>query len=127
MRLSSCSEFYDRFRIGFRCVNPEMIFWIGAMVYLFCIDPNASGHFDFCLWSRLGIDFCPGCGLGRAIALLFNGDIIGSWQRHPLGIPAAILIFVRIYRLTVLTVKQLKFDTGGQNDQRFSASPGNSG
>ena len=127
MRLLSFKKIFDRFRVGFRAINPELIFWIGAMVYLFYIDPNASGHFDFCLWNRLGIDFCPGCGLGRAIGLLFDGDIIGSWQRHPLGIPAVIIIFIRIFRLTALTIKQLNLDTGGQNGRHFSASPGNSG
>jgi hypothetical protein len=47
----------------------------------------------------MGIDNCPGCGLGKSISMIFHGDIIGSFNTHPLGIPALLLIVKRIYQL----------------------------
>lgn len=77
----------------------ETFMWIGALVYLFFIDPYKTQHYSLCLFNNLGIDFCPGCGIGRSIAMLYHGDILHSLQMHPLGLFALIIISFRIYKL----------------------------
>jgi hypothetical protein len=76
----------------------EILLWAAALAAPVFIDP-AKPHFSFCLFKNIGIDFCPGCGLGRAIALFYRGDIAGSFLCHPLGIIAVIIISLRIISL----------------------------
>lgn len=47
----------------------------------------------------MGFTWCPGCGIGHAIAWLLHGDVKNSLHAHWLGIPALILI---VYRIIVL-------------------------
>lgn len=76
----------------------ELVCWILALVLLATANPNAH-HFTLCPLANLGLTWCPGCGLGRAITSLFYGDISGSLAHHWFGIPALILIVHRIYQL----------------------------
>ncbi len=76
----------------------EILFWAAALIAPVLIDPSKP-HFSFCLFRNIGIEFCPGCGLGRAIALLYRGDIAGSFLCHPLGIIAVIIISLRVISL----------------------------
>lgn len=77
----------------------EAFMWAAALVYLFFIDPYKTQHYSLCLFNNLGIDFCPGCGMGRSIAMLYHGDFIHSFQMHPLGLFALVIILARIYKL----------------------------
>ncbi len=83
----------------FKKLDFEALFWLIAFVYLAFINPYTPKHLDMCLFSLVGIDNCPGCGLGKSISMIFHGDFIGSFHSHPLGIPAIILIIRRIYKL----------------------------
>jgi len=56
----------------------------------------------FCLFNRSGIDFCPGCGLGRSISLAFRGQLTASFQMHPAGILA---IFILLYRIVSIHIR----------------------
>jgi hypothetical protein len=47
----------------------------------------------------MGIGWCPGCGLGHAIAFLLHGNVVKSWRAHWLGVPALVMIVYRIYEL----------------------------
>ncbi|MCF6271040.1 MAG: DUF2752 domain-containing protein [Melioribacteraceae bacterium] len=80
-------------------IDFEALFWLTAFAYLAFINPYAPKHLDFCLLSLVGIDTCPGCGLGKSISMIFHGDFAGSFNAHPLGIPAILLISKRIYKL----------------------------
>ena len=46
------------------------------------------GHLPtLCVFHRLtGLD-CPGCGMGRSLALLAQGQILASLRLHPFGLP----------------------------------------
>lgn len=84
----------------------ELFFWIFALVLLAMANPNEH-HFTLCPLANLGIDWCPGCGLGRSISALFHANIDESLRYHWFGIPALALILYRIYRLTtVLIIKR---------------------
>ncbi len=80
-------------------IDFEALFWLTAFAYLTFINPYTPKHFDLCLFSLAGIENCPGCGLGKSISMIFHGDFTGSFNSHPLGIPAILLIFHRIYKL----------------------------
>ncbi|MES2417623.1 MAG: DUF2752 domain-containing protein [Bacteroidota bacterium] len=83
----------------------ELIFWILALILLASSDPQAH-HFSLCPLANLGVDWCPGCGLGRSIAALFHGDVKGSLAQHWFGIPALSILIFRIYQLSVRLIKR---------------------
>lgn len=76
----------------------ELAFWILALVLLATANPTAH-HFTLCPIANLGFDWCPGCGLGRSIIAMFNGDLKRSFEHHWFGIPALLTIMYRIYEL----------------------------
>ncbi len=72
--------------------------WIALTAGLFAavlLNPYNDSE-SVCVIGRAGLDFCPGCGLGRSVALLFRGDVWASLQMHPAGIPAVAIILGRI-------------------------------
>ena len=73
--------------------------WVGALVLLYFTNPHTH-HFSLCPLDNLGITWCPGCGLGRSIALLMHGELQESIRMHWLGIPAFLIIVHRIYNLS---------------------------
>ncbi|TSD65067.1 DUF2752 domain-containing protein [Inquilinus sp. KBS0705] len=77
----------------------ELIFWIVALTCLAFTNPVGKSHFSLCPLKAMGISWCPGCGLGHAIAYLFHGDIKNSFHAHWLGIPATGIILYRIVTL----------------------------
>ncbi|GJQ61294.1 MAG: hypothetical protein SCALA702_03470 [Melioribacteraceae bacterium] len=83
----------------------EAIFWLVGLIYLYSIDPYACEHFSFCLFNMMGIDFCPGCGVGNAISLFMHGEFLMSFEHHPLGIPAFLII---LYRILSIAYKEIK-------------------
>jgi hypothetical protein len=82
----------------------ELAFWILALILLAVMPPTADPHYSVCLFKMLGINFCPGCGLGHSISFLFHGNIQASLSSHPLGIFAVIIILSRIFKLLQLHV-----------------------
>jgi hypothetical protein len=79
--------------------NLEALLWLSGLGYLAVINPYSGGHLSLCAFDLAGIDFCPGCGLGMSISLLFHGDVASSFTAHPLGIIAFIIILYRIISL----------------------------
>lgn len=80
----------------------ELIFWIAAMMFLSMAKPAAhpeAVHFTFCPLANLGLSWCPGCGLGRAVTHVLHGNIRESFNYHWLGIPAVLIISYRIVTL----------------------------
>jgi hypothetical protein len=77
----------------------EALCWFTGLFILAFAD-TASSHFSLCPLKNAGWDFCPGCGLGRSVSLLFQGQISESFQTHPLGIFALITLSFRIINLT---------------------------
>ena len=76
----------------------EAFFWIAALIFLASQDPG-NHHYTLCPISNMGFDFCPGCGLGRAISYFFRGDFVESLYAHPLGIAAVFILVYRSYRI----------------------------
>ena len=89
----------DKFRKLYSLVGFEALVWIFGLAYLLFIHNPGESHFTICPLANLGFEFCPGCGLGNSISYLFKGDIISSFQSHPLGIFALIVLTLRIINI----------------------------
>jgi len=73
----------------------EPLIWTLALVVL-AIGIATDGCFSICPLNLLGADWCPGCGLGHSINLVFKGEIRTSIEMHPLGIPTIFILVNRI-------------------------------
>ncbi len=71
---------------------------VGALGYLFAVNPNEPGHYPLCPTKALfGID-CPGCGCMRGLYSLTHGDIAGAADHNLLlllFVPFAIVLWLR--------------------------------
>jgi hypothetical protein len=77
----------------------EAYLWLAALIYLFMINPYQTSHFTLCPFNNLGIEFCPGCGIGKSISFIYYADFINSFNSHPLGVFALLVILYRIITL----------------------------
>lgn len=78
--------------------HSESVFWIAALIVLFFLSEKKS-DFSLCPSVLLGLGKCPGCGIGHSIHYALHGQFSLSFQQHPLGILAVIVIFMRIKQL----------------------------
>ena len=76
----------------------EAFIWIAALLIL-AISPISEGHYSLCIFKNLGIDFCPGCGLGHSIHYFFRGEFEASFYAHPLGIIVVGVLLIRIFNI----------------------------
>ena len=103
----------EKIKILFRYTEKvplEAWMWLAALGYLLFINPYQQQYFSFCPFHNLGIEFCPGCGLGRSISFFYHLDIINSIKTHPLGIAAFFIISHRIYFLIKVNLKLKKWE-----------------
>ena len=94
----------------FKRANLELYIWIAALLLLAFINSN-NNHVSLCPLNFLGFHYCPGCGLGRSIALLFRGKFVESFAMHPLGYFAVAMIGYRIVQLTRTTLQKNEEET----------------
>ncbi|GAB3005430.1 hypothetical protein GCM10027051_00350 [Niabella terrae] len=70
----------------------EVIIWNGALIVLGLMQVSDNST-SLCLLHQLGINWCPGCGLGHAIHYALHFEFRQSLDAHILGIPATLIIF----------------------------------
>ena len=94
----------------------ELAAWIIGLGLMAIMDPATNSHYSFCLFKFIGIKYCPGCGLGHSISYLFHGNLKESFNAHPLGLFAVVMIVSRIYKLSSLHIflKFKKYNYGQQ-------------
>jgi len=90
--------------VNISSIHPELIIWPGALLFLAFTHPANDEHFTFCVFRLLGFEACPGCGLGHAISYLLHGEFAASWEAHPLGFAAVLILS---YRVITLSIKEL--------------------
>lgn len=73
----------------------EALIWSGAFLYLYLIQP-AQHVFTLCPLALLGVEWCPGCGLGLSIHYLLHGNFYQSLQTHWFGTLAVVILIYRI-------------------------------
>jgi hypothetical protein len=96
-----------------RLLNMELFFWLGALIYLSAIDPAGTSHLALCPIKNIGLDICPGCGLGQSVSFLLHGYLKESVQCHPLGIPALGVIAGRVTQLVKLSILKYRLNING--------------
>jgi hypothetical protein len=82
----------------------ELTAWSIALVSLAYMAPTTDTHYSLCVFKFLGVKYCPGCGLGHSISYLFHGNLKASFNAHPLGLFAVIVMLARIYKLSSLHI-----------------------
>jgi hypothetical protein len=88
----------------------ELIAWISAILFL-AFTASGSAHSSLCPLDNLGLEWCPGCGLGRSIRSLLHGEFSLSLEHHWFGIPAFIILFYRVVQLFKIFLLNLKLPT----------------
>ncbi|WEK19343.1 MAG: DUF2752 domain-containing protein [Candidatus Pedobacter colombiensis] len=85
----------------------ELIFWITALLLLGTADvhDHSGAHFTLCPLANMGLTWCPGCGIGRSIAHLLQGNFGESFKQHWFGLPALLILCSRIVTLIKLNLK----------------------
>ena len=74
-----------------------VIFSIG-IILMATMDPLNTGT-SFCLFELIGVQYCPGEGLGHSIAWLFRGELRNSIDANLFGIPAVLILSFRILQI----------------------------
>lgn len=89
----------------------ELLFWITALLLLGTAEldkHSAEAHFTLCPLANMGFTWCPGCGIGKSIGHLLQGNIQESLNEHWFGIPALLIIVSRIVVLIKMNLKNRK-------------------
>ncbi len=87
---------FRRLRLG---PSGEAAMWVCGLLAMAIADPTAPALLETCLLKAAGFQFCPGCGLGHAVAYLARGEILLSFQSHAF---APIVVGVILHRVFVL-------------------------
>jgi hypothetical protein len=90
---------FHQYRRLLRRVPLEAFIWTVGLAAMAWTDPAAEGFIDGCLFKWLGVTWCPGCGLGHAVAYLFRGEVAQSLAAHPLGVVTVVVLVGHIGRL----------------------------
>lgn len=77
----------------------ELCIWLAALILLAFTDPVSHPHFGLCPLAGIGINWCPGCGLGRSVIFILHGNLATSLQQHWFGVPALLILVNRIVQI----------------------------
>lgn len=86
-------------RTLFNAIRHEAVLWTIGLAILAIMDPASQTHFSLCPLQNLGIDWCPGCGLGHSISYALHGDMQRSLHAHPFGLFGLLVLASRIASL----------------------------
>ena len=57
-----------------------------AVLFLYAVDPVASGVYPPCVFHALTGWHCPGCGSARALNQLLHGHVGAAWGYNPAAV-----------------------------------------
>lgn len=69
--------------------------WIVGLAAVAAPDPAVASDWTLCVFHSLGLELCPGCGLGHSIGFLVRGAFAASFEAHPLGVPIFAVLLAR--------------------------------
>ncbi|MCC5939572.1 MAG: DUF2752 domain-containing protein [Lunatimonas sp.] len=85
----------------------DLFIWLAALIGIALIPLDVEAHLSICPIHNLGFSWCPGCGLGRSMKYLMVGDWQRSWEMHPLGGFAFLVIGIRLVEI-IKHIKTIK-------------------
>ena len=85
--------------------HAELIFILTACILLFYMQADETGA-SLCFFNRLGISWCPGCGLGHSIHYALHAQFEASVKHHILGMPAILGMLNRVRQLLLIRKQQ---------------------
>ena len=94
----------ERLKIFMLAFPLEGYIWMTSLIFLALINADST-HFTVCPFHNLGIEFCPGCGLGRSIHYFMNFQFTKSFNVHPLGGVAFIILLYRVFTLVKKSIE----------------------
>ncbi len=78
----------------------EAVVWTTALLVLAINDPGTPDRVNLCLIDALGLPFCPGEGLGRAVGYLARGEWHQALSMHW---ASPLVVVVLIHRIISLS------------------------
>lgn len=75
----------------------EQVIWTIALTVVFFMDVSSSEG-SLCVFKFLGINFCPGCGLGHSVYYALHFDFYNSFQHHLMGPFVTLAILIQIFK-----------------------------
>ncbi|XWN38076.1 MAG: DUF2752 domain-containing protein [Balneola sp.] len=76
----------------------EWVAFTTGLVLMATLDP-LSNDTSLCFLEFIGIEFCPGEGLGHSIAWIFRGEFDNAVNANLFGIPAVLILSLRILQI----------------------------
>ena len=95
----------------------EQICWATALMLLFFMNPSIDTP-SFCFFKLIGLNGCPGCGIGQSIHYALHFKFTQAMDEHILGIPAALIILYKIFE----PLNPLKQTENGPTTNAYDAS-----
>lgn len=75
--------------------HSEWVIFSLGLILLALMSPDNTDA-SLCLFEWLGVEFCPGDGLGHSISYTFRGNIRAALDAHLAGPAAVLIITLRI-------------------------------
>jgi hypothetical protein len=88
---------------SFSLIQP--LLWTIVLVMLFFMDRDSSSG-SLCLFRFIGIENCPGCGIGHSMSEALHFNFSRSLETHLMGIPASFFLLLYIIRTFISSIKQ---------------------
>ncbi|MEP1150268.1 MAG: DUF2752 domain-containing protein [Balneola sp.] len=95
----------------------EWIAFLSGLILMGALDPTVQGT-SLCLLEFVGINFCPGEGLGHSIAWFFRGELNNSFEANLFGPLAVVILSLRILHIWKDLLNNKTTTQIGQTDGR---------
>ena len=79
--------------------------WTIVLVVLYFMDRSSTSG-SLCLFQFLGLENCPGCGIGHSISEALHFNFSKSFEAHIMGLPATVFLILFIIRTFISSIKR---------------------
>lgn len=76
----------------------EWFIFLSGLILMGTMDPTIQST-SFCFFDLIGIEFCPGEGLGHSIAWIFRGEFKNALEANLFGPLAVAVLSLRILQV----------------------------
>ena len=83
----------------------QALSWTMVLAVLFFMDRSSTSG-SLCLFQFLGLQNCPGCGMGHSISEALHFNFSKSMEAHIMGLPATVFLILFIIRTILSSIKQ---------------------